>query len=133
MFSSLFIEDTSIFDYHTERIELGDFVLVPIYRGYFNISNMRRPTSFRQWVLIPIYRGYFNINEYDNIDELIEKFSSPFIEDTSIFTIPTGYVEVKVAFSSPFIEDTSILKNKCSVFKAVRGFSSPFIEDTSIF
>ena len=87
-------------------------------------------------VLVPIYRGYFNIPE--EIIQLIKQaeFSSPFIEDTSIFLHPSlnvalikfvlvpiyrGYFNITVSayeiesksgvFSSPFIEDTSILKD----------------------
>ena len=39
---------------------------------------------FQRLVLVPIYRGYFNISNYVKQEKLDLGFSSPFIEDTSI-------------------------------------------------
>ena len=62
-FSSPFKEDTSILAKTLNLKEIDVVVLVPIYRGYFNIN----------WLL-------------DLVDEFDDAFSSPFIEDTSIFS-----------------------------------------------
>ncbi|MDK2843232.1 MAG: hypothetical protein PWP69_24 [Enterococcus sp.] len=84
-FSSPFIEDTSILDF--DKIKM----------------------TIIQPVLVPIYKGYFNIIQKQIIMHIHSVFSSLFIEDTSI--LERGFKHENNLYNVlvPFIEDTSIL------------------------
>ena len=106
-------------------------ILVPIYRGYFNIGKTNDKSTSIGNVLVPIYRGYFNI-----INDIITwnygyKFSSPFIEDTSILKCEIGIYSKEIWVLVPIYRGYFNIGELAAILIDIE-FSSPFIEDTSI-